>query len=579
MTIRDSFRRPAAVLSCLVILASHSLAGMPLAFGQQAAQVAPLEYAPGELLIKVRPNVPPAIMQQVYARLQATPLEQISADGWFRIRLNSPAIMNALAYARQLPELAGAEPNYRVTEVAIPNDPSFKDLWGLHNTGQTSGIAGNDIDAPEAWDRFRPAGNSLTIAVLDSGIDFSHPDLSGRIWTNPREVVGNGVDDDGNGYIDDIRGWNFVANTNNPSDDRGHGTHVSGTLVAAFNNSTGVAGVVGPAGIRVMPLKFLDNNGSGYTSNAVKALDYATNNGAFLSNNSWGGTSFSQALYDAINRNNQRGGLVVAAAGNNNTNTDSTPYYPQGYDLPNVMSVASINAADALSSFSNFGGSSVDLAAPGEKILSTVPGGGYALYSGTSMATPHVAGAAALMWAQNPGLTNAQVKKILMDTTRKVGYLSGKTVTGGTLNLNNALAAAGYPSTPAPAPSPSPSPAPAPAPAPTPAPTPSPTPAPTVPAAPSNLSGTPRLVQDRWLAYRYVQLNWVDNATNETTYEVWRSTSPTTGFTMVKSLGVNVTSWTDSLGSGMFRDYYYRVRATNASGASAFSNTIQIVRF
>lgn len=528
---------------------------LPLWHAAQAQSVQP--FVPGELLIKMKPNVPPAAVRDMMTRIQAKPLENLG-PGWVRVRMSNPAVEQLVPWVRQLPQVAMAEPNYLVQAIGIPNDPYFSKLWGLNNTGQTGGASGADIDAPEAWDNFAPAGNAVVVAVIDTGIDTTHPDLAGRMWANPNEIAGNGVDDDKNGYIDDTRGWDYVSNDNDPTDDNNHGTHVAGTIAASFNNSQGIAGVAGPANVRLMPLKFLNSSGSGAISNAIKALDYATTKGAVISNNSWGGTSYSQALADAIARNYQAGRLFVAAAGNNATNTDATPYYPQGYNVPSVISVAAMTASDTLASFSNYGGQSVDLAAPGSSIYSTVRGG-YALYSGTSMATPHVAGAAALIWAKNSALTNVQVKRILMDSSRKAAYLTGKTVTGGVLNLKNAMLATSSPGTsPAPAPSPSPS----------------------IPAAPSSLAAQPILVKKTYYSIRTAKLTWKDNAANETGYEVWYSKSATSGFSRIKVLASNITTWTHQISySPMTTNAYYKVRAYNANGASAFSNVVKVSRF
>jgi hypothetical protein len=259
-----------------------------------------------------------------------------------------------------------------------------------------------------------------------------------NIWTNPGEIAGDGIDNDSNGYIDDVRGWDFAYNDNDPSDVDGHGTHVSGTIAGKGNNGVGVTGVAWDA--KIMPLKFLDDTGSGYLSDAILALNYATAKGVKLTNNSWGGGPYSQALYDAINTAGQQGALFIAAASNDyGNNNDINPVYPASYNLPNIISVASTTRTDALSGFSNYGPTSVDLGAPGSQIYSTLPGGNYGLLSGTSMASPHVTGGAALVWSQNPTWTAQQVKNQLLQTTDAIPALSGKTVSGGRLNINNAL--------------------------------------------------------------------------------------------------------------------------------------------
>lgn len=556
--------------SVTVVVALSALVGlaatMPGEITLSAMAQGEPTFVPGEILLKLHPSLPTTAMAGLYNRIQVKPLERLNKSGWIRVKLRAGQdVQHILPTLRQFPQITMAEPNYIVRANGIPNDPAFAKQWGLHNMGQAGGTAGVDIDAPEAWDNFVPAGNAVVVAVIDTGVDYQHTDLAGRMWTNPNEVAGNKIDDDRNGYVDDVRGWDFANNDSDPMDDNNHGTHVAGTLAAAFNNSAGVAGVAGPANVKIMPLKFLGSNGTGLTSNAIKALDYATSKGAVISNNSWGGSSYSQALADAIARNHAAGRLVVAAAGNEGRNTDDKPYYPQGYNVPNVISVASMTASDTLSSFSNYGAQSVDLAAPGSSIYSTVKGGRYATYNGTSMATPHVAGAAALIWAKNPMLTNVQVRQIILDTTRKAGYVSGKTVTGGVLNLKGAMLA-----TTSPGASPSPSPQP----------TPQPTPAPNVPAAPSSLAAKPVLSGNKYYASRQVKLSWKDNATNESRYEVYQSTSATANFKRIASLGANVVTWTHYLGSSPLKaDYYYKVRALNSNGASGYSNVVKVNKF
>jgi len=317
-----------------------------------------------------------------------------------------------------------------------PNDPGYPQLWGLNNTGQSGGKPDADIDAPEAWDIQRGNPNTV-IGVIDSGVDYTHPDLVGNIWTNPGETAGDGIDNDNNGYIDDVRGWDFAYNDNDPMDVDGHGTHVSGTIAGKGNNSVGVTGVAWNA--KIMPLRFLDDSGSGSTSNAILAINYATAKGVKLTNNSWGGGGYSQSLYDAINTAGKQGALFIAAAGNSSLNTDRIPAYPASYNLSNIISVASTTRTDGLSSFSNYGATSVDLGAPGSEIYSTTPGGNYATYSGTSMASPHVTGAAALVWSQNPTWTAQQVKNRLLQTTDPLAALRRKTVSQGRLNIYKAL--------------------------------------------------------------------------------------------------------------------------------------------
>jgi thermitase len=341
------------------------------------------------------------------------------------------------------PDVEYAEPDFVLRpSQASPNDPYYSRLYGLENTGQTDGTADADVDAKEAWGTTTGSPGTV-VAVIDEGVDIKYPDLRNNIWVNTDEVPNNGVDDDRNGYVDDVNGWDFAnddASVYDPDPVSGagdeHGTHVAGTIAAEGNNGVGVTGVNWRA--RIMPLKFLGPRG-GYTSDAVAALDYAVANGAKISNNSWGGGGRSQALQDAITRADAAGHLFVVAAGNDGTNNDATPHYPSNYEIANVISVAATDDSDTLASFSNFGATSVDLAAPGVNILSTLPGNRYGSYSGTSMATPHVTGAAALLKTQNPSFDDAQLRAQLFRFAESKASLRDKVATGGRLNAYSSL--------------------------------------------------------------------------------------------------------------------------------------------
>jgi subtilisin family serine protease len=324
----------------------------------------------------------------------------------------------------------------------IPNDPSFSSLWGLHNTGQSGGVSDADIDAPEAWN-IRTGAPSLVVGVIDTGIDYTHPDLAANMWINPGEIANNGIDDDDNGYIDDIHGINTISNDGDPMDDHRHGTHVAGTIGAVGDNGVGVTGVNWQ--VQLMALKFISADGYGYTSNAIEAIEYTikmkTEHGIniMLTSNSWGGGGYNLAMFDAIQASKDAGILFVAAAGNNASNNDTSSFYPASYDLDNVIAVASTTRNDVLSSFSNYGANSVHLAAPGSSILSTTPDNSYSSFSGTSMAAPHVSGAAALLWADQPGYNYAEIKDTLIRTVDPINALAGKVVSNGRLNIYNAL--------------------------------------------------------------------------------------------------------------------------------------------
>ncbi len=352
-----------------------------------------------------------------------------------------------------MPGFQHAEPDFVISVDVTPNDPEYDRLWGLHQSSDA------DIDAPEAWD-LSTGSDSVVVGVIDTGVDYNHPDLAANTWTNPVECPGgygtcvaDGVDDDNNGYVDDFYGWDFRNNDNDPVDDHSHGTHVAGTIAAVGNNNVGVVGVNWNA--QIMALKFLGSGGTGSTSDAIEAVQYATmmkrDHGVNipLTNNSWGGGGSSTLLRDAIEASGQEGMLFVAAAGNDSRDNEVTPHYPSSYDLDNIISVASTTSSDSLSSFSNYGLTSVDLGAPGSSIYSTVLSDGYGFKSGTSMASPHVAGAAALAWSVDPDATYAEIRDAIYDSTDPISALTGKTVTGGRLNAFGTLQRMGLFATPA----------------------------------------------------------------------------------------------------------------------------------
>ncbi len=344
--------------------------------------------------------------------------------GIYSVALNSgTTAAQAVDYYSARPRVVGAVADSRIEVQNTPNDTSYSSLWGMAR-----------IHAPTAWDS-TTGSSSFVVAVLDTGVDYNHPDLAANIWTNSGEIAGNGIDDDGNGYIDDIRGWDFANGDNNPMDDNNHGTHAAGTVGAVGNNALGVVGV--NWSVKIMPLKIIDSTGSGWTSDAVQGLDYAVNKGVKVSSNSWGGGPANFALANALDRARTAGHIFVAAAGNSGLDLDTGPEYPASYSTSynNVVTVASINSSDQLASNSNYGVNSVTLAAPGVSILSTIPGGGYGLYSGTSMATPHVAGAIALYWASHPTETYTQVINKLKSSVDPVAGLATKVQTGGVLNV------------------------------------------------------------------------------------------------------------------------------------------------
>jgi len=350
----------------------------------------------------------------------------------------------ALAQAKKEYEDSGlveyAEPDYIVQAHISPNDPAFANgtLWGLHNYGQAGGLTDADIDGPEAWD-VQTDASSVIVAVIDTGVRYTHEDLEANMWTNPGEIPNNGVDDDANGYVDDVHGINAIVNNGNPMDDNGHGSHVAGTIGASGNNGLGVAGVAWQA--RIMACKFLNNGGTGSTSDAIKCIDYARSMGANVMNNSWGGGGFSQALRDAIAAARDAGIIFVASAGNAASNNDAVPSYPASYDVENIVSVAATDRSDLLASFSSYGPQSVELGAPGVSIYSCSYGSdsAYLTLNGTSMAAPHVSGAMALARARFPSDSFIDVIRRVLAATDAISSLSQTTITGGRLNLHRAL--------------------------------------------------------------------------------------------------------------------------------------------
>ena len=358
-----------------------------------------------------------------------------------KYELDKMSVKDALAKIRSNPAVLYAEPDYIVKANVMPDDTSFSELWGLHNTGQTGGVDDADIDAPEAWD-ISTGDKGVVVGVIDTGVDYTHPDLVANAWVNPGEIAGDGIDNDGNGYIDDVYGIDAISGSGDPMDDNGHGTHVAGTIGASGNNGLGVVGV--NHDVAIAGCKFLSASGSGSTSDAIECIDYMVdlkNSGVNLRvlNNSWGGGGYSQALADAITASEQADILFVAAAGNSAVDNDVNDSYPSGYDHESILAVASTTSSDTMSSFSQWGLTTVDMGAPGSAILSTIPGGGYDSFSGTSMATPHVAGAAALVLSVNSELTAIELKSLLMDSGDDNAELAGKTVSGKRLNVHTAL--------------------------------------------------------------------------------------------------------------------------------------------
>jgi len=385
-------------------------------------------FATDHLLVTYTDTAPAA---KTVAKLAQSPLAESVTSlglGIYRVDLaHGVDLDKAITLFAGQPGIQSVARDSIVSVAQTPNDPRLSELWSLQK-----------INASQGWNATTGTGQTI-VAVIDTGIDYTHPDLAANIWTNTREVAGNGRDDDNNGYVDDVRGYDFSANDADPRDENGHGTHVAGIVGATGNNGVGVTGVAQRT--RIMALRFMAADGSGYTSDAVRAIDYAIRNGAKILNNSWGGAAADPTLAAAIERARAAGVIVVIAAGNEQANNDTTASYPATYarQSNNTVVVASTSSSDQLSWFSNYGAQTVTIAAPGESILSTALGGGYITKSGTSMATPVISGALALLWDLHPTWTYTQILDKLKTSVDTSSALSGKVSTAGRINLAKLL--------------------------------------------------------------------------------------------------------------------------------------------
>lgn len=396
------------------------------------------------LIIRVKDSeVSPAKVRDALSGLGVTIRKKMHTAGHYLVTLGTDEAVQVTALLESVHKRLGdtvevAEPDYIVfTTSNIPDDSRFDQLWGMHNTGQYNGLVDADIDAPEAWEQTTGL-REVRVAVIDTGVDYNHPDLAANIWINPEEIADDGIDNDENGFTDDVRGWDFYSDENDPMDTVGHGTHCAGTIGAVGNNEAGVVGVNWE--VSILPLRFLGQYG-GSTSDGIDSINYATQNGVNLSSNSWGGGGFSQLMKDAIAAAGAANQLFVIAAGNDGMNIENGPHYPSSYTfddaIDNIISVASTTRHDNISNFSNYAVTKVDLGAPGSDIHSTTPGNNYSTYSGTSMATPHVAGACALYLSLNRDAEFQTVKQDLLETSDPIAALDGKCRSGGRLNLND----------------------------------------------------------------------------------------------------------------------------------------------
>jgi subtilisin family serine protease len=414
----------------------------------------------GEVLVRFRSDLTAAQIEALTARLNdrvedryeavsgltaITDLDGIAAQD---VVAQYESMGDVVEYAEQVavvyddpPGDGSVAPERTVERASQPNDPMFNEQWTLANTGQRAGKEGGDISALKAWEVTK-GSEKLVVAVLDSGVEYTHPDLQANMWTRPASLAA--YTDKELGRIDDFHGFNADANNGDPMDDNGHGTHCAGIVGAVGDNGVGVAGV--NWNVQIMPLKFMGKGGFGTTKNAIEAINYTIERKRAgvpvrIISASWGSTLYSRALEDAIRKAGEAGILFVAASGNSSQNTDRVKHYPASYNLPNVLSIAALNRKDELASFSNYGAETVHIAAPGAEIVSTWLGGDYFEASGTSMATPAVAGIAALALAANPKLTMEELRAKLIEATDPIDSLKGKTVSGGRINAARAVGA------------------------------------------------------------------------------------------------------------------------------------------
>lgn len=457
-------------------------------------------YPARRIIVRFRPGTPVAERRRLRVSLSARRVEVLATPPVEILTLARGATAADMRHLRSEPSVVYAEPDVPLSPAVLPNDPFFGQQWWLHNVGQdvlgAPATPDADIDAPEAWD-VTTGSRSILVGSLDSGIDYTHPELASNVWMNPPEAAGApGVDDDGNGLVDDVRGWDWVSNDNDPADIGSHGTAGAGIIGAVGNNGAGIAGINWQ--VSLMALRVLDAEGRAFASNVIKGISYARSKGARVVNLSFGTSSNLTSLRDALAAAPDV--LFVVSAGNAGIDVDASPVYPCSYPLDNVICVAASDQHDNLAAFSNYGSTSVDLAAPGQALLTTSPGNDYAYRSGTSVAAPVVTGGAALVLSKAPSLTVAGLRDAVLGGVDQKPSLTGKTVTGGRLNLYRALHRAAPAEVPA-EPSPQPVPAtttPGASPPPSPTASPSPSPQPTIVESPSPSSpaSTPAVTSD-----------------------------------------------------------------------------------
>ncbi len=555
--MKTVMKKVTLVIGCLVFFSLFFLFLNSTSRNNQAIESQ--EFMPNEVLVKFKietenPNIVD-IVNSIKARIITHNGTEISSGQWnarvlssrsfilepstFRLLVpDEIGMIRAIDILKSSPCVEYVEKNWIRHLDVIPDDTRFSELWGLMNYGQTEGTPDADIDAPEAWSIY--TGNpDMIVAVLDTGINYDHVDLQSNIWINTDEIPGNDVDDDGNGYVDDYRGWNFISDNNDPMDDnvgKYLGTHVAGTIGAIGNNDEGVAGI--NWNVKLMAIKVNDYAGErGSDADFTNGIDYATINGAKIINQSSGDANFSETLLRAIQRAGAAGVLFVASAGNAGSNNNNSPHYPASYNCANIVAVLATDDNDNLGTYSNYGSTSVDIGAPGganvsehpeRNILSTSGAHSYRFLYGTSMAAPHVAGVAALAKGKCSGLSVSQLKSRLLAKVDILGSLYNKCVSGGRLNAYNVM----YDS-----------------------------------AAPN---GTPSNISVTATGWSTITVGWQDNSTNEIGFEVQRKIQGDPAYSYLNSANNNQTTMSD--GDALTTvTYYYKLRAYNMAGNTDFT--------
>ena len=419
------------VLSTTVILCI--LTAMPVLMGSGESDA---QYVPGQIIVGFNDIVDMQIAEGLTERVDGRIVQLDTGNHMMLVEISDQfTVTEAISRVEDQFGVAYVEPNYVVHLFATPNDPSFSQQYGL-----------TKIDAPDAWD-ITTGDAAIVVADTDTGMDLDHADLAGNLWNNPGEIAGNGVDDDGNGFVDDVHGWDFSNNDNDPNDQTsftnpGHGTHTAGIIGAVGNNGTGVSGVNWD--VSIMVVRMINQFGSGDVFTAAQGINYAVENGARVINASWGGFPANTTMKNAMDNALSEGVLLAIACGNGNLfgigqDNDSTPILPASYPHDNIISIAATNSSDAKTGFSNYGRASVDLAAPGSSVLSTTPNNNYQEMDGTSMSAPMVAGAAALVLASDPSLTVLELRERLLGSVDRISAMTGRCTSQGRLNVYRAI--------------------------------------------------------------------------------------------------------------------------------------------